>query len=267
MNHATSQLQPLPVYESQQQETAAIVRHINARFRAQGELSMLEAGCGNSWQLQLPGVQYVLTGVDLNQDALDIRKFEKRDLHEAVLGDLRTVSLDESKFDVIYNSFVLEHIAGAEQVLDNFLRWLRPGGLLILRIPDPRSVYGMLSRVTPFWFHVFYKRRIAGIKTAGKPGYDPFPTIYDAIVSREGIHHWCATNGLLLKEEIGWNYQIGRPGLVSLGVRTFIKALHLFSFGTFADDHVNLTYVIEKSATAKASIEHARVPAGAEVAV
>src|SRR5690606_33965359 len=132
--------------------------------------SILEAGCGNSWQLKLPGVKYVLTGVDLNEDALRIRKCERKDLDGVIHGDLRTVALDADQYDVIYNSFVLEHVQQAEHVLSNFCRWLKPGGILILRIPDPKSVYGFLSRLTPFWFHVFYKRFIAGIKTAGKPG-------------------------------------------------------------------------------------------------
>ena len=100
----------------------------------------------------------MLTGVDLNEDALHLRKCHSRDLQEAILGDLRTVSLEANKYDVIYNSFVLEHVQDAERVLDNFHRWLSPGGILILRIPDRQSVYGLLSRVTPFWFHVFYKR-------------------------------------------------------------------------------------------------------------
>ncbi len=200
------ELPPLRVYPTQQQETAALVQHIEAKHRSQGELSILEAGCGNSWQLQLPGVRYVLTGVDMNQDALNIRKFEKRDLQEAVLGDLRTVSLAANQFDVIYNSFVLEHIAGAEQVLENFRRWLRPDGLLILRIPDPRSVYGMLSRMTPFRFHVFYKRWIAGVKTAGKPGYDPFPTVYDAIV--------CARESAAGARRMGWRSKKRSVGII-----------------------------------------------------
>ncbi|GAF75411.1 unnamed protein product, partial [marine sediment metagenome] len=116
------------------------------------------------------------------------------------------------------------------------------------RIPDPQSVYGFLSKMTPFWFHVFYKRYIAGVKTAGKPGYDPFPTIYDAIVCRDGIHRWCAARGMTIREEIGWNYAVGKPGLMSALIHGAIKAMSAVSLGRLAADHVNLTYVIEKNA-------------------
>lgn len=231
-----------------------LVEHIKAKAAERGELLMLEAGCGNSWQLDLAGVPYVLTGVDMNEDALNIRKYEKRDLHEAVLGDLRTVSLPDNQFDVIYNSFVLEHIPNAELVLDNFFRWLSPGGILILRIPDRQSVYGFLSRLTPFWFHVLYKRWIEGRKTAGKPGYDPFPTIYDDVVSRRNsplVHK----HGVTCLKEIGWNYPVSRPGLMSHLVNGMIKAFAALSLGKLAADHVNLTYVIEKPARQDASYE------------
>ncbi len=232
-----------------------LARHIQAIGSSRGELSILEAGCGNSWQLELPGVRYQLTGVDLNQDALDIRKCKTGDLDEVILGDLRTVALQENKYDVIYNSFVLEHVEAAELVLDNFRRWLSPGGILILRIPDPQSVYGLLARVTPFWFHVFYKRYIAGCKMAGKPGHDPFPTVYEKIVSREGIHRWCATREMTIREEVAWNYPIGRPGPVSLVINGLMKAVSLLSLGRLAADHVNLTYVIEKPAIETAPVE------------
>jgi 2-polyprenyl-3-methyl-5-hydroxy-6-metoxy-1,4-benzoquinol methylase len=84
--------------------------------------------------------------VDIDVHALERRKTKVRDVDEVRVGDLRTPTLfAPASFDVIYNSFVLEHIDGAEQVLDHFLSWLVPGGLLILRVPDRDSVYGFLS--------------------------------------------------------------------------------------------------------------------------
>ena len=236
----------------QAQETRLIAQRIWALGQARGRLSILEAGCGNSWPLDLADVSYELTGVDMNRDALDLRKHVRRDLKHAVLGDLHTVELPAGTFDVIYNSFVLEHVAGAELVLENFQRWLRPGGLLILRIPDPQSVYGFLARLTPFWFHVFYKRYVAGVKTAGKPGYDPFPTVYDGIVSRTGIHDWCAANHLSLEHEVAWTYPICRPGLLSIAVHGLMRGVSGLSLGRLAHDHINLTYVIGKPCDARA---------------
>ena len=76
-------------------------------------LQILEAGCGQEWQLDLVGVDFLLTGVDLDGDALQIRKRNFDDLDQIIEGDLRTVDLPDSSFDVIYNAYVLEHVAGA----------------------------------------------------------------------------------------------------------------------------------------------------------
>ena len=196
------------------QERSILTRHLERMGSARGELTILEAGCGNSCQLDLSGVEAHLIGVDSSEHALRIRE-QAGDLDRAVIGDLRTVELDEGAFDVIYNSFVLEHVENAKQVLENFCRWLKPGGILILRIPDRESAYGFLLRITPFWVHVLYKRYIFGSRNAGKPGYDPFPTVYDSIVSRQGIRRWCVTQGLTVREEVSWNYPIARSGLAS----------------------------------------------------
>jgi len=240
-------LAPLTVFNSASLESQMVSRHLEDLGRSRGELSILEAGCGTAWPLKLPHLRYRLTGIDANEAALKARQQNQGDLQHAILGDLRTVELNENEYDVIYNSFVLEHVASAERVLENFRRWLAPGGILILRIPDPHSVYGWLSRVTPFWLHVAYKRYIAGYKNAGKPGYDPFPTVYDSVVSRAGIHRWCAASGMTIRKEVGWNYAYSRAGLTqlaSLGVRV----VRLLSVGRLASDHINLTYIIEKTA-------------------
>ena len=87
-----------------------------------GELSILEAGCGRRWPFDLEDVHFTLTGIDCDQDALNARKSVVNDLDEAILGDLRTADLPNSKFDIVYCSYVLEHIIGAEAVLSKFLR-------------------------------------------------------------------------------------------------------------------------------------------------
>lgn len=239
-------LERLTVLNVPAHERAVLVRHMKAKAPADRELRILEAGCGNAWLLDLTGIRYELTGLDVNEDAINNRRLQRRDLQHAILGDLRTVSLEANQYDVIYSSFVLEHVEGAESVLDRFLIWLRPGGILIIRIPDPRSVYGFLSRLTPFWFHVLYKRYIEGRATAGKPGYDPFPTIYDDVVSRAGIHRWCAARGMHLLEEVGWNYPLTRPGPLAHVVAGMSWLLAKLSLGRLTASHINLSFVIEK---------------------
>jgi SAM-dependent methyltransferase len=169
---------------------------MNALLRARlealpGPLRILEAGCGRKWTISL-SVPYRLTGLDLDPDALAARK----DLDQALVGDLRTAEFPPHSFDVIYNAFVLEHVRGARQVLERFLRWLAPGGMLILKVPDRDSAYGFLTRLTPFWVHVMIYRHVFGIRLAGTPGHGPYRTYYDPVVSERGLREFCDRNGL-----------------------------------------------------------------------
>ena len=135
--------------------------------RLERALSLLEAGCGQCWRIDLKGLQYTLTGVDQDAVALDLRKNVVRDLDVAICGDLCSLELSEASFDVVYCDFVLEHVTQADLALCNFVKWLRPGGIIILGLPDPGTVRGFFARVLPHWTHVWYYRRICGSKSAG----------------------------------------------------------------------------------------------------
>ena len=95
-------------------------RYIKDNAAKNGALNILEAGCGQTWGLNLEGIKYHLTGVDVDRAALEIRKYKTKDLDEIIEGDLCTVKLPDNHYDVIYNSYVLEHISGAGQLWEIF---------------------------------------------------------------------------------------------------------------------------------------------------
>ena len=45
---------------------------------------------------------------------LHLRRTKYNDLNEMIAGDLRSLDLEKNRYDVIYNSYVLEHIDGAD---------------------------------------------------------------------------------------------------------------------------------------------------------
>jgi 2-polyprenyl-3-methyl-5-hydroxy-6-metoxy-1,4-benzoquinol methylase len=222
-----------------------ISEFVNREFKGRSGVRILEAGCGNKWDIKVKGFEYIITGVDVDQEALQLRKNIKMDLDEIIVGDLRTVKMPKSEYNLLYNSFVLEHIDGAEGVLDNFRDWLKPGGVMILKIPDRNTVYGFLTRMTPYNFHVLVKKYIYGQQNAGKPGYGPYPTYHDEIISREGIFDYCNKNGLTIEEEYVSSYylQMGWKGFL---IRPALKVLELLSFGKLTAKYNNLTYMIRK---------------------
>ena len=229
------------------EERAVIAAHIRRMSHDSVPLNILEAGCGSNWGLDLKDVPFVLTGIDLDQHALDLRQHQVGDLDVAICGDLRVVTLEESKYDVIFNSYVLEHVSGAENVLLRFGRWLKPGGILVLVIPNRDSVWGFMTRITPFWFHVFFKKFIMGERNAGMPGFPPYPTFYDKVVSRKGIYRFCQSHGLSIVAEYSVGHGRSRPLGVHAVLQMFFRTMQFASFNLLSARHANLAYIIKKA--------------------
>jgi SAM-dependent methyltransferase len=232
------EIRDIEIRPDEQAVDRTVLNYIRNYAQSRDQIQILEAGCGRRWPYDLSGLGYVLTGVDVSADALRIRQQDKKDLDHIVLGDLRTVHFEPQCFDIIYSAFVLEHVPQAGLVLANFLKWLKPGGLLILKFPDRDSVYGFVTRVTPFWVHVLYKRYLVGIPNAGKPGFGPFPTVHEAIIGRRAFHAFIRQRGLIVREEYGFGTLPGLQGLVT-------KALSGLSFGNLAANYYNLLYILE----------------------
>lgn len=182
----------------------------------------------------------------MDDTALNLRKNRKQDLDVAIVGDLRTTEMDQSSFDVIYSSFVLEHVAGAEDVLKNFCQWLKPSGIIVLKIPDPESVQGWVARNTPHWFHVFYYRYILRSKNAGKKGFSPYPVQYDPIVSLHGIRDFCLAHNLSVVAEYGDGYLRPGRGVMRLLVSLCKHTVGIMSFGKLSVRHSNILLILKK---------------------
>jgi SAM-dependent methyltransferase len=210
-------------------------------------LEILEAGCGRRWPLDLDGVKYRLTGIDLNAKAMELRKERVGDLDVAIVGDLRTIDLPPEQYDVIYNSFVLEHVPQADEVMASFVRWLRPGGLLLIRIPDGEAVFGFLTRITPHWFHLFYKRYIQGWKLAGQPGHGPYPTYYHPIVSGSGMRQFAQRTGLAVLGMYGHAGYLSKTRIPAPLFRMLVRTMSLCALGRLQWRHDNLTLILKKN--------------------
>jgi SAM-dependent methyltransferase len=238
--------EPRRLLTARRQERELLAAAVRDAAHPSGPLRVLEAGCGQKWPIQLPGVELHITGVDFDAEALRIRKERQQDLDEAIVGDLRTVELPAGYFDVAYCAFVLEHVEGAELVLDRLLASLRPGGRLIVLVPNARSVYGWAARSFPFWVAVAYKKYVEGFKDAGKPGHAPYPVVYEPVISLAGLRDWAARHGVRTVEEYGIDYVLGNfgrfRGLASAGMRAFVLA----GGRRLTASHNNLGFVFEK---------------------
>lgn len=237
----------MKIIEKYDDELALIEQHIVAQARPGETLRVLEAGCGRKWYFRMRDIDFELTGIDLDAEALRARLELSRDLKHGIVGDLRTAQLPDGGYDVVYNAFVLEHVQGAEQVLRNFVRWLRPGGLLIIRVPDKDGVQGFLARSTPHFLHVWYYRVAWKMKDAGKPGFAPYPTVYDEVISRRGLLEFCRRNGLEVVEEIGVGTYRRGHGVMARITPVVARVVSMLTFGKVHDRYVDRTLVARKS--------------------
>lgn len=238
----------LDVLTSASQERGLLTGAVRELAARDGVLRILEAGCGKRWPIDLEGLPHHLTGVDTDVEALRVRRETRGDLDEEIVADLREVELAAEAYDLIYCSYVLEHVAGAELVLDRFTIALRPGGRLIVRIPDGHSVYGFVTRRTPHWVHVAFKRYVKGSLNAGKPGYGPYPTVYDEVISREGLRSYAQSRGLAVLHEYGTNHHLNVFGSAKRPVDALLRGVAALSFGRLSATHNNIGVVLGKPA-------------------
>jgi len=222
-------------------ELAAVV---NDCLDSTDPLEILEAGCGRMWTWDLGERPIRVTGVDCDAEALRLRTEERGDLNQAIVGDLRTVDLPHQSFDLVYSAYVLEHVAGAALVLDKMIDAVRPGGLLVIKIPDRDSVYAFLTRRTPHWAHVRYKWWIRRKPLAGTPGHGPHPVFYDPIVSRRGLLEWAASRRLPVVAMLADNSHLRFFGRAAGLVDAVLHAIALLSFGRLTADWSNVGVVL-----------------------
>jgi SAM-dependent methyltransferase len=154
-------------------------------------IRVLEAGCGSLSHVDLGRHAYVV-GIDVSE----IQLAKNAGLDEKILGDVESYDFPPASFDAIVCWYVFEHLPHPERAVARFARSLRPGGIVILALPNAYSVKGLVTKVTPFRFHVWVRRRLLGRAHAGTPGHGPFPTFLRFSVAPGPLRRLAASHGL-----------------------------------------------------------------------
>ena len=132
---------------------------------------VLEAGCGSAAYVRFPRSAQI-TGIDI-----DVHQLERNTaVSEKILGDLETYDLPASSYDAIVCWYVFEHLNFPDHALVRFAHAIKPGGVIVLALPNLMTPKGLITKYTPHWFHVAWRRYVLGRKHAGTPGHGPFPT-------------------------------------------------------------------------------------------
>jgi ubiquinone/menaquinone biosynthesis C-methylase UbiE len=156
---------------AQDRAIADLENAVAHHFADREGMRVLDAGCGSMTRISV-GEDAHVVGIDVSQARLE----KNPRLEERIVGNIEEMSLRPSDFDAIICWNVLEHLSHPERALFGFFDAIRSDGLIILSFPNPLSIKGLITKLTPFWFHVWATRHLAGGKTAGTEGSGPFPT-------------------------------------------------------------------------------------------
>lgn len=99
----------------------------------QHKLKILDAGCGTGLLAKKLEQFGFVTGLDISPEAI---KFAKSRIKKLVRGSVDKLPFDKNTFDAVTSLDVIYHKAvNDKKALGEFLRVLKPGGILILRVP------------------------------------------------------------------------------------------------------------------------------------
>jgi SAM-dependent methyltransferase len=158
-----------------------------------GNLSLYEAG-GGSMSFLPPDVlgRAHVTVVDIDEEQLRCNGYA----HKTILGDIQTYRFKPGSFDLVICYNVIEHLPDVTAAMMGFFDSLKPGGLVLIAAPNPKSLSGFVTKYTPHWFHIWFYRHVLGKKRAGLPGEPPFPTFFHPLVTPEKLVAFTQEYGL-----------------------------------------------------------------------
>ena len=162
----------------------------NCLLSGKRHLKILDAGCGSATHIKLES-NTCLVGIDVSRDELE----RNVSLSERIIGDIQDCQLPAEQYDAVVCWMVLEHLSRPQNALKNLLRSTRIGGLLILAFPNLFSIKGIVTKLTPLWFHrLFYKRIM-------QYDFRPFPTYLRLEMRHKQVVRWFQSNGAVVKFE------------------------------------------------------------------
>jgi hypothetical protein len=96
---------------------------------------------------------------------------------------------------------VLEHLDRPERAVARFFAAVRPGGLIVLKLPNLMSLKGQITKWTPHWFHVWVYRYVYRQKDAGREDTAPFRTFLRRSVAPAALRRQAEQAGLAIRYE------------------------------------------------------------------
>ncbi len=117
-------------------------KHLKMIERKTGKMfsgrKLLDLGCGSGYFLKFAKLRgWEVYGVEMSNYAADIARKQGISVSTKSVTEANFLS---EEFDVITMFNVLEHMTNLNEVMANNYRWLKPGGLLVVEVPNVNSM-------------------------------------------------------------------------------------------------------------------------------
>ncbi len=173
-----------------------VLRHVQQRFDSHFERDgplrrVLDAGAGDEMPLDIPLTAH-LVAVDQSQEALD----RNENADEKIVADLQTHEFPPQSFDAAICWWVLEHVPKPQAVIERLSSSVRPGGLIVIGVPYLWGFKAMVTKATPYRFHIWLARRAD--PSAGTAGRGPFPTYLKSDIAPRSLRSLASEHSLSL---------------------------------------------------------------------
>lgn len=207
---------------SEEQTLAETNRLLKEFVDLRGRPRALEAGCGRRTHIHLG--QAFIVGIDI--EPAEIGRNGRLD--ETLVGDIQNYAFEPCSFDVAVCWNVLEHLEYPVGALENMRDALRPGGLLVLGVPDTRSLKTVAVKLTPRRLH---EHLYHWLYPHADPNDSPFPVILSDSMSLQSLDRYAYQHAMTtvyrrtyesaLQEKIRRRLHFGerRWSIIALGTR------------------------------------------------
>ena len=219
---------------------------IDGEFGGRRGLEVMEAGCGSASHLTIPPGS-LLTGIDISEDQLAANAH----LDVKICGDLQTYRWPRDRFDLVICWDVLEHLPQPALALRNLVEALRPGGIMVLALPTRESFKGVLTRLSPYGFHLWFYRTVMGDRSPRIESRQ-FPTFLRPDVGRHRLRAiaeslGCEVAHVELYEGPVQRELRGRSRLAGVALDALGGAARALTFGHYDPNLTDMIMVLRKS--------------------
>ncbi len=159
-----------------------------APLRSEG-LTVLEVGCGQQSNIVFEGASKVI-GIDVDQQALE----RNSTVTDPVILSANDLELAPESVHAISSIFTLEHVEEPDVVFGALARALRPGGVMVIAVPQVRSPKALVTKFTPQSFHEWFYVHVLG-RDPESHG-TPFQTVLDPAIAPQRLRRLANALGL-----------------------------------------------------------------------